>query len=284
MLVIGGGGGGRRWRVYNTQIFSSAYENAMTSEKIDAAARLLAAARAPGNALADFPAQLAPADEAEAVAIHEKVVTARGPVVAWKVGAPTPDAAPGYGMIASATVHASPAIIAAASQRLWAVEAEVAVTLAHDLPDRLEPYTSDEVFAAVKSWHAAIEVLDTAFADWASAPGLWRLADGMSHGALIVGPACARPEGALATLPVTLEIDDETVFAHEGGNTGGDPARLLTALANLRRGTARPLKAGDVVTTGSATPFRQAAPGQTVRAFFNGLKPSELRVAVSSTK
>ncbi|MET0314597.1 MAG: fumarylacetoacetate hydrolase family protein [Hansschlegelia sp.] len=250
----------------------------MSADKIAAAVRLLSEARAPGKALGAFPADLAPVDEAEALAIHERVVTARGPVVAWKVGAPTPDAEPGYGMIADATFSVGPARIPAGALRLWAVEAEIAVTLGQDLPDREQPYSRDEVLDAVKDWRAAIEVLDTAFADWASAPGLWRLADGMSHGALIVGPACGAPAGALATLPVTLEIDGETVFAHEGGNTGGDPVRLLTALANLRRGTARPLKAGDVVTTGSATPFHRAAAGQTVRAFFDGLEAVELTI------
>jgi 2-keto-4-pentenoate hydratase len=250
----------------------------MSADKIAAAVRLLSEARAPGRALDGLPADLAPVDEAEALTIHERVVTARGPVVAWKVGAPTPDAEPGYGMIADVTFSVGPTRLPANSLRLWAVEAEIAVTLGQDLPDRDAPYTRDEVLAAVKDWRAAIEVLDTAFADWASAPGLWRLADGMSHGALIVGPACARPPGLLATLAVTLEIDGETVFAHDGGNTGGDPARLLTALANVRRGTARPLKAGDVVTTGSATPFHQASGGQTVRAFFDGLDAAELTI------
>ncbi|MFC7051450.1 2-keto-4-pentenoate hydratase [Hansschlegelia quercus] len=250
----------------------------MSEDKIAAAARLLSEARTPGQALETFPTDLAPDDEAEALAMHERVVTARGPVVAWKVGAPTPAAEPGYGMIADATFSVGPTRIPAGALRLWAVEAEIAVTLGQDLPDRAEPYAQDEVLAAVKDWRAAIEVLDTAFVNWASTPGLWRLADGMSHGALIVGPPCGLPSGALATLPVTLEIGGETIFAHEGGNTGGDPARLLTALANLRRGTARPLRAGDVVTTGSATPFHRASGGQAVRAYFDGLEAAELTI------
>lgn len=251
-------------------------------DKVAAAARFLAEARAARRLVAGLPTGLAPADEAEAWAMHEAVVATLGPVVAWKVGAPTPTADVGVGMITADTVAASPAIYEADAFGLAAVEAEVAVTIARDFGPRDEPYSHDDVLAGVRSWHAAIEVLDTVFEDWAGTPGLHRAADRQSHGALIVGPAQpAAPHGALDRLPVRLEIDGVTVFAHEGGNTGGDPVRLLVALVNLRRGMDRIVRAGDVVTTGSATPFHRAKPGQTVRASFPGLAVAEMTLKAS---
>lgn len=250
--------------------------------KIEAAARLLAQGRAPGRAIGVPPAELAPSDADEAWAMHEAAVAALGPVAGWKTGAPTPTAPAGAGMITAGTLHRSPASFAAGAFRLAAVEAEVAVVVGRDFGPRAEPYGRDEVLAAVVSWHAAIEVLDTAFAaeDWAAAAPLWRLADRQSHGALVVGPAAeGAPQGALDRLRVTLEIDGAEAFSHEGGNTGGDPARLLAGLVNLRRETARPVRAGDVVTTGSATPFLRARPGQTVAARFDGLPAAELVIA-----
>ncbi|MBM7852281.1 2-keto-4-pentenoate hydratase [Methylopila capsulata] len=247
--------------------------------KIADAARLLEKARRSGVQLAGLPADLAPTDEAEAMAMHYAGVAAIGPIVGWKVGAPTPEAEPGQGALTASTIHESPAALPASALKLWAVEAEIAVRLGRDLPARETPYSREEVLAAVATWHPAIEVLDTAFERWSEQPALWRMADRQSHGLLILGPASSEPPpGPLDRAPVRLEIDGETIFEHEGGNTGGDPTRLLVALANrLRQGPNR-LKARDVVTTGSATPFRQAGAGQTVTASFAGLGSATLTI------
>ena len=248
-------------------------------DKVAAAAAALAGARPPGPAFDAPPADLAPADDAEAWAIHQACVSALGPVVAWKTGAPTPDATPMRGEITAGTMHQSPATLPSGSMRLWAVEAEIAVTIARDLPAQGSDYAAEEVLAAVASWHAAIEVLDSAFADWKATPAPWKVADRQSHGALIIGPGASKPpSGPLDQAPVRLLVDGAVAYEHRGGNTGGDPVRLLVALVNQLAGTARPIKAGDVVTTGSTTPFHRLEPGQRVRVEFEGLAPAELVV------
>lgn len=250
-----------------------------SSEKIEAAATFLAAARLPGEAVQSLPAELAPADETEAWAIHQTLVARRGGPVAWKVGASSPTSGPGVGEISADTLHRGAARIPGSALRLWAVEAEIAVTFARDLPPRGNLYEADDVLGAIGTWHAAIEVLDTAFADWRATPSLWKAADRQSHGALILGPGSERaPLGPLGELPVRLLIDGAPAFAHRGGNSAGDPTWLLVALANRLAGTRRWLRAGDVVTTGSTTPFLQAKPGQRVAAEFEGLAPAELAV------
>lgn len=248
------------------------------ADKIGAAARLLAAARTPGAAIETPPADLAPADAAEAWAMHQAGVAAIGPVVGWKIGAPTPAADIIRGEITASTIFASPATVPATALRLWAVEAEIAVTFGRDLVGG--PFDAEAVVAAIASWHSAIEVLDTAFADWQATPALWKLADRQSHGLLVLGEGTPQmPVGPLDQLPVRMLIDGETAYAHEGGNTGGDPLRLLVALANLLAASDRPIRAGDVVTTGSATPFRQVGAGQRLFVEFDGLAPAELAVA-----
>lgn len=236
----------------------------------------IAAARSPGEAI-DPPA--GPLDAETAWAAHQAGVARLGPVVGWKVGAPTPEAEPARGEIAAATLFASPARIPASTFRLWAVEAEIAVTFGRDLADRGSPYTAEDILAAVSSWHAAIEILDTAYRDWHAAPAEWRLADRMSHGALVLGVGAANPPpGPLDQAPVRLLIDGEPVYEHAGGNTGGDPLRMLVSLANTLAASDRPIRTGDVVTTGSTTPFHQATAGQRVRVEFEGLDPAELVV------
>lgn len=235
------------------------------SDRIAEAVRLLAEARTKGPLLAAPPAELTDADEA--MAIHFAAVEAVGPIRGWKVGAASADATPAAGALTADTIFDGPAALPA--YELGAVEGEIAVRMGRDLPARDEPYTTDEVLAAVASWHPAIEVLESAFANWRAQPKLWKVADRQSHGALVLGaPAASAPQTPLGALPVRLSVDGEIVFDHEGGNTAGDPTRLLVWLANHLRGTERFLKAGDVVTTGSATPFLQARPGQRVRVEF----------------
>lgn len=247
-------------------------------DKIAEAVALLAGARPPGEPLGTPPAELAPADREEAWAMHQAAVAALGPVVGWKTGAPSPEAEPVRGEIAAATLFASPARIPATTFRLWAVEAEIAVTFARDLADGA-PFGVEEVLGAVGTWHAAIEILDTAFADFHAAPKLWALADRMNHGGLVLGRGVAQaPAGPLDHLPMRMLIDGETAYEHAGGNTAGDPTRLLVALANGLAGSARPIRAGDIVTTGSTTPFRQVTAGQRARVEFDGLEPAELVV------
>lgn len=250
-----------------------------SSDRIDAAASLLASARLPGEPIATPPAELAPVDDAEAWAIHQALVARRGPLAGWKVGAASPTAGPGVGEISADTLFRGRTEIPFSAFRLWAVEAEIAVTFARDLAPRGNLYEAADVLGAVGSWHAAIEVLDTAFADWRGAPSLWKVADRQNHGALIIGAGSDRaPHGPLGEVPVRLLIDGAPVFAHRGGNSAGDPTWLLVALANRLAGTERWIRAGDVVTTGSTTKFLQAKPGQRVTAEFEGLAPAELVV------
>lgn len=243
-----------------------------------AASRLLEEARAAKKLIAP-PAELTPADAAAAWAIHMTSIKAIGPIRGWKVGAPSPAAAPGHGALTGDTIFAGPKAFEADAFRLGVVEAEIAVTFAKDLGPRDSPYDQSEIFAAIGGWHAAIEVLESAFADWRSVPQLWKVADRQSHGALILGKGrSAPPSGPLDRHPVRLVVDGVTVFEHEGGNTAGDPTRLLVWLANRLRDGPNPLKAGDVVTTGSTTPYLQATPGQTIVAEFPGFGAAEMRI------
>ncbi|MFD1331728.1 2-keto-4-pentenoate hydratase [Methylopila musalis] len=233
--------------------------------RIAEAVRLLGEARDSGRRLATPPFEIA--DDEEATAIHFAAVAAVGPIRGWKVGAASPEATPAAGALTADTLFDGPATLPAYA--LGAVEGEIAVRIGRDLPARDEPYTTNEVLAAVASWHPAIEVLESAFDGWRGQPKPWKVADRQSHGALVLGAASAEaPRTPLGALPVRLSVDGAIAFDHEGGNTAGDPTRLLVWLANHLRGTERFLKAGDVVTTGSATPFLQAKPGQRVRVEF----------------
>ncbi len=159
------------------------------------------------------------------------------------------------------------------TQRVFGIEAEIAFRLARDLPPRGKPYTHDEVVAAIASMHPAIELVDSRFADWQKVDALSKIADNQSNGALIHGSAVANWQKLgldLARPPITVTIDGKEA-ARTAGNSGGDPLRLLTALANHCTGRTGGLREGDMITTGSITGVTFAKPGAAVTADFGPL-------------
>lgn len=232
----------------------------------------------------DFPEALRPRDAGQAYAVQDAVVRARGPVVGWKVGAASPTAVPVRAALTGDSVFAAqtaqPVRLAPAAFAVMGVEAELVYRLGADLPARAEPYSPEEVLAAVASVHAAIEVCDTRFAAWAQ-QGEWsRLADQACHGALVVGSGTAGV-AAVEPLaqPVALSINGTVAVQHAAwGNPAGDPVRLLAWLANGGAHSLGGLQAGQWVTTGSCTGTVMVAPGTEVVADFPGLGRAVLQL------
>ncbi|MFT9435611.1 hypothetical protein [Acetobacter syzygii] len=81
--------------------------------------------------------------------------------------------------------------------------------------------------------HPAIEIIDTRFVAPGSQPPFDHLADQQSHGALFVGPAMVDCQDLVPTEErVTLTIDGRVAVDHIGGNSAGDPIRMLVWLAS----------------------------------------------------
>lgn len=242
---------------------------------------MLLEARRTCRALADL-GEFRPRDEAEAYAVQDAVIEGLGLAVAgWKTGAPSPDADAGFAPIFEVT--ASPAVFAASSLRLFGIEAEIAFRLALDLPPRDKPYEEAEIVAAIGSVHPAVELVESRFADFHSADPMAKLADNGSNGALILGPAIPDWQALdLARPPVTIRFDGVEA-ARTTGNTGGDPRRLLAALADHLAHRRGGLHAGDVVTSGSCTGLVFARPGTTVAADFGAAGLIELTFPVEAS-
>ena len=133
--------------------------------------------------------------------------------------------------------------------------AEIAFQFAKDLPRRVEPYTREEVSAAIGSCHPAIEIIESALEDPLAAPRESMLADMQMHGGFVTGPAVPhwqqidwQHEG------VHLIVDGSVRIENVASNPGGvDFLRLLTYLANEGAARTHGLHAGQWVTTGSWT-------------------------------
>ena len=218
------------------------------------AAELLLRARRELLPIENLPDALRPRTLDEAYALQDIVAEGFGIVGGWKVGAPSPDATPGYAPMPLFGGYAtSGAIIKDTYRRLRGVEAEIAFCLGKDLPTREQSYSREEVEDAIASAHPAIELLESAFTDPEKADRLSVVGDLQVNGGFVYGPAFADWKAAnIARESVTVTVDGVVRFDGTASNTAGtDLVRLVTWLANEAQYRTGGLKAGDWITTGS---------------------------------
>ena len=231
----------------------------------DAARLLLSARRDPAQPLHSLPEAMRPRTEQQAYLVQRAIMSELGGIGGWKVGAPGPDGPISCAPLPMDGLQDSPGRSAAP---LRGVEAEIGVRLATGLPPRTQPYAPEDVLAAIGSAHPIIEVLQSRYVDADAVDPLSNLADSLSHGGLVIGPAI--PDWRqidLATERVWLLIDGAEIRARTA-NPAGDMLRLLVWLANTGAHWAGGLQAGQVVTTGSWTGKDFAPAGAEVRAVF----------------
>ncbi|RZL87827.1 MAG: 2-keto-4-pentenoate hydratase [Variovorax sp.] len=241
----------------------------ITPQALEATTSQLVKARASGERISPFDAAIGPATLADAHAIQDATVARLGESVAgWKVAAPF-EGQLARGVILGSRLFTSPARMPSALVPLLAVEAEIAFRFDRGLPARAKSYTRAEVADAATAV-AAIEVVDSRFADYTAAPLLDRIADCVSNGAFVVGgtPDDWRQHD-LSKLEVTLCIDGKEVVRSVGGHPTGDPMLRAVELVNLLR-SGEGIRPGQVVTTGTYTGLSYAKTGQTVVVDFIG--------------
>lgn len=233
-------------------------------------------ARATRRPLAALPEGSEPRDAAEACLIGDETVRRLGPVVAWKVGAPSTTAVPLRAPINGDTVFSGIERLSLGAFRAPLIEAEIAFILGSDLPPRDEPYSRDEVAAAIASVHPLCEICDTRFTGHKTQDPMCHTADQQSHGALIVGPAVGGNGTAwlahdFANQPARLVVGGGETVERVGGNSAGEPFRLLVWMANEGARDFGGIKAGWVITTGSHTGAVPVRVGGSARADFAGV-------------
>jgi 2-keto-4-pentenoate hydratase len=250
------------------------------SAKAQTLAQRLLAARQSGTGMAAPGPELVPASAEEAYAVQDLVAARLGRIAGWKVGAAGPAAAPNCAPLFADLVAPSPARFPAARFPLGGIEGELAFRFGRDLPPRAGAYNEDEVWQAVDSLHAAIELVQSRYADFPAIDKLALLADNGSNGAFCFGAALRDWRGIDFLRPAaSLSIDGKEVARAVGGNAAGHPRRLLTWLANHRARHSRGLAAGDIVTTGTHTGLVFAPAGATATVRFAGIGEASLALA-----
>jgi 2-keto-4-pentenoate hydratase len=241
----------------------------MTPEQIDEAARALAAART-GQPIAALPEGVRPQTEADSYAIQEAVLGRLGERIGgYKVGF-SPEGGIFCAPIYESKVHASPASLPASGFHLIGIECEIGFRLNRALASRAQPYSRDEVLAAV-SLHPTIEIVDSRYVDFRALDRLQVLADNFSNGALVYGAAASGWQGLELTHPPIAVTADGKDFAECTGLRAGDPIGLLVELVNHVAKARGGVPEGTFVTTGTHTGMVFTQPGAQIRADYGPL-------------
>lgn len=232
-------------------------------DQIAAASRVLVQHWRDGSKLDALEARLRPQSRAEGYAIQAALETQSfGKLFGWKIAATSVSGqthinvtGPLAGRIMSNTVIADGGTAAMKGNEMRVGEPEFAFRMARDLPPRAAPYTVEEVLAAVDSFHPAIEIPDSRFADFARAGEAQLIADNACAHLFVLGPAASADWRAMDLVeerPV-ITLRGERYIGH-GKNVLDDPRAALAWLANELSGLGITLRAGQVVTTGTCHP------------------------------
>lgn len=241
-----------------------------------------------GRLLAAIPPDLAPADRGTAYRIQALLEPRSAcALYGWKIAATSLAGqrhigadGPLAGRLLAEQVLSGDEAVPLAGNQMRVAEPEVAFRMGTDLPPRPEPYTVDEVMAAVAGAHPAIEFPDSRLAAFERAGEAALIADNACAHLFVLGPPA--PEGwqaiDLAALPTRIAAEGRASHEGRGGNALDDPRLALTWLANALSAQGITLGAGQIVTTGTTTVPLPVEPGDVVRAELGDLGALTVRI------
>ncbi len=241
------------------------------------AAMLLLAARKGQPAI--LAGDTLPANAVEAFAVQDATMARLQATGGWKVGAKDAVAEPMCAPLPASGLLVSGVSLTGPQWVLRGVEVEVALRLGRDLAPGGKLLSQQQLAAAFDAVLPVMEVVETRLANWSEASPLAKLADLQSHGALVMGaPSAFEPaELNLETIEASLSFDGKLMANTRGANPAKDLWRMLAWLALHCEQRGHPLRAGQIVTTGSCTGMLQASAGMQVRAELAGIGRVEIQ-------
>jgi 2-keto-4-pentenoate hydratase len=256
------------------------------------AARLLWHHCHAGTALDALPPGLRPATRAQGQAVQAQWPQVAGrAVVGWKIAATSAAgqahinvSGPMAGRILAGEVAADGATVSLHGNRMRVAEPEFGFRFGADLLPRAEPYTQEQVLAAVATLHPMFEVPNSRFADFAQAGEAQLQADNACCGRFVLGAAAVVDWRALdlRALRVAGRVRDANGCRLERSGDGsavlGDPRIALTWLVNELSSLGIALEAGQLVSTGTCMVPLDVQAGDTVHADYGVLGSLTLRL------
>jgi 2-keto-4-pentenoate hydratase len=185
--------------------------------------------------------------------------------------------APDSGWLWSSTSFGDGATIDRSKLIAPRVEAEIAFVLGADITESDMPM--DRIAAAVEWVMPALEIVDSAIADW-NITLVDTVADNASGwGFVLGGPQRRLADLSLPTIGMTLKRNGRIESRGQGSATMGNPLNALAWLAGHAVALKEPLRAGEIILSGSLGPVLQASAGDQFEALIDGFAPLSLRFA-----
>lgn len=163
------------------------------------------------------------------------------------------------------------------SDRLIAprAEGEIAFILKKDLTG--PGVTNADVLAATECVMPCFEIVDSRIRDWQIAIQD-TIADNASCGLFVLGDQAVSPRKVdLVTCGMVVEKNGSVISAGAGAAALGSPVNCVTWLANTLGEFGIPLKAGEVILSGSLVPLEPVTAGDTMRVDIGGIGSASVR-------
>lgn len=225
------------------------------------AAAILVERRINGIQAGRLPETCRPQDIEQALAVQNAVAERWCDVMddsigGWKCLQPPADDKVIVGSIYTRTIDSVPPV------SLWTktteqgerarIEPELAFFFGKDLPVRAEPYTAEEVDAAIARTHMALELINSRYADPASCEFPEMLADGLVNQGLFIGPEVdSELARAASGFTITMTCANGERIERQGQHPNTQPRAPLYWLAEFLRSRGQGIVAGQAVITGS---------------------------------
>ncbi|MDP2242374.1 fumarylacetoacetate hydrolase family protein [Pseudomonas sp.] len=209
-------------------------------------------------------------NEAQAYAVQHHVAQALGwfadgPARAWKLGG-APSTFISAAGVPSAAIHLSGWQASPDCCYAFGIECELLVRLGCDLDEHTDLATA---YSAVDAWLPGIELCDSRWLHAEQASALLCLADQQLNRALIMGPPSVlecQPDWSKQTAEV--RVNGVQQVRKTGSHPFTQPLNSLPWLARHAKAQGNPLRAGDIVATGSWTGIYWAPAGARVDVEF----------------
>ena len=251
-------------------------------------ARALWEARIQGGVIA-VDGDQRPANDTEAYAVQSEVTALfDSEQVGWKLGATNAKALellgferPFVGPLLAMHFHHMNDDLAVYPEHGPALETEFLVALTSDLPPRKEPYSDDEVMAAVDYVCQSFEVIGCRLDCGLTSAGPLLIADGAANMAVIQGkPVADWRKADLSDQPLTVTVNGTEVATGSSNLLmWGNPFGAVSHLASHPQVAERGLRAGDRIMTGTCGGVLPLKSGDQASADFGVLGTVRLTVA-----
>lgn len=184
---------------------------------------------------------------------------------------------PDFGTMTDANLHLPGSALSLSDYIAPQLEAELAFHMKTDLT--AGPISSWQLRKAIDGISPAFEVVDTRFGHYQFTI-VDTIADAASYGNVILGNVIKPIENLeLDCIGLNIYHNGDFIKSATSAEVMGNPLHALHWLVNQLLAHGRPVRAGDIILSGSLTPFLPCAPGDFFEARFAGIGQVSLKIA-----